>query len=550
MALTLVKGQNALLAATRLAATVSAARPVDLSALLLNAEGKVRSDADFVFYNQPQGPGVSCRPSVIDVDLAAVPADVERVLVVVSLDEPAVTFGDVAVPMARLADAAGAEVGLFPITGLGRERAVIAWELYRRAGTWKMRAVGQGYAGGLGELVAAYGVDVEDPVPAVSAPAPATPAAQPAWVATSPPPGQPVAGSSEERLYQQVSSIFEDATRSTAAFRSATGYAAQRREDELGGLLADPRTRNSPQTDAARTEVERRHDELVARATADHQRDVAHLVGELTELDTVLPAAMATWNSPVWRDWSPPAVEATAIRVGDLHLPEAPELRVPLLFRLPLIKPLWVDWSGGHRNAALVMARGLVARLLAAYPRGELKVHVADLVGGGAAARALDPLGGSGAGVVAAPPATTPQQLGELLASLFDRFDLVQMALRSDTVDALQGVIDGGRRLLVLHDFPYGFDDRSTGQIRYLLDQGPAAGVHLLFVADLTEAATLGPLISSLWQSALLLPAVPDDHIGDPWVGLAWTFTPDVPAEGATAVDAVLTRLAGPAAPG
>ena len=78
--------------------------------------------------------------------------------------------------------------------------------------------------------------------------------------------------------------IFQDAARSTSALRSAVGYAEQRRDNEVGELLNDPRLRNSPQTAAARAEADRRHDELVRRAEADRRRDVDQLVAELKGL--------------------------------------------------------------------------------------------------------------------------------------------------------------------------------------------------------------------------------------------------------------------------
>jgi hypothetical protein len=99
---------------------------------------------------------------------------------------------------------------------------------------------------------------------------------------------------------------------------------------------------------------------------------------------------------------------------------------------------------------------------------------------------------------------------------------------------------------LVLHDFPFGFDERAVAQLRFLIDEGPAAGVHLLFVADPADVSTLGPLVSSLWRSMLRLSATADDHIGDPWVGLSWTYTPDA-AVSAPVVDTVLSRLTDPA---
>jgi stress response protein SCP2 len=541
MSVPLVKGQNTVLAANRLRITVDVASPADLSALLLAATGRVRSSADFAFYNQPDAAGVSWRgsatgPQHLEVDLAAVPPEVERILAVVSLDDAGAAFGALAAPTARLADASGNELGQFPMAGLGAERAVIAWELYRRAGTWKVRAVGQGYDGGLAQLVTAYGVEVDDPGPPS---APAASVNSDSAVGGVVPAGPAIGPSSEERLYNRVWKIFEDAARATSALRAATGYAELRRDNEVDQLLSDPRTRNSAQTEAARALAERRHDELVARADADYRRDIGQLSDEIAEVGAVLPAPMAAWDNPAWTAWRPGAEPAYALRVGDLHIAEAPGLRIPMVFRLPLQTPLWIDSGDGKRGAATAVARALVVRVLAAYPPGEMKVHVADLVGAGAAAKALQPLGGG----VVQPPATNPGELSEALGRLVERIDLIQMARQAQAMDTLAGRIDAGRQLLVLHDFPFGFDERALAQLRFLIDEGPAAGVHLLFVADPSDASTLGPLVSSLWRTMLRLSATADDHIGDPWVGLTWTYTPDIGAAGPV-VDTVLTRLA------
>jgi stress response protein SCP2 len=182
----LSKGGNAPLSSNRLVLTVDVGAPADLSALLVTESGKVRSDSDFVFYNQPTGPGVRCVPPAagqgwkVEVDLDQVPADVHAVRLVTSLDDTSSQFGRVGQPVARVADAAGAQQAEFTMTGLTAESIVIALELYRRQGAWKVRAVGQGYAGGLADLITDHGVSVDDsPAPAAAAPAP-PPAAPPA----------------------------------------------------------------------------------------------------------------------------------------------------------------------------------------------------------------------------------------------------------------------------------------------------------------------------------------------------------------------------------
>lgn len=182
----LTKGGNAPIDQTNLTVTVEVAASADLSALLVTDAGKVRTDADFVFYNQPNGPGVTCVPPAggqpwqVKVDLTQVPADVHAVRLVTSLDDQGKVFGQVGQPVARVSDTGGTPIAEFAMTGLDRETIVVALELYRRDTSWKVRAIGRGYEGGLGDLISDHGVSVDDAPPAAAMPpAPAAPPVPP-----------------------------------------------------------------------------------------------------------------------------------------------------------------------------------------------------------------------------------------------------------------------------------------------------------------------------------------------------------------------------------
>src|SRR4051794_9551461 len=176
MTVALSPGANASLPAARIAVEVAGPVRLDVSALLLNAQGKVRSDADFVFYNAPAGTGVIYRPAAasvpdsVTVEPAFVPDDVEKVVVTASLDQPGTTFAG-SEPTAVIRDAdTGTTLASFTPPALGSETALVIVELYRRGGEWKVRAVGQGYADGLAGIATDFGVVLEAPAPA---PAPA-----------------------------------------------------------------------------------------------------------------------------------------------------------------------------------------------------------------------------------------------------------------------------------------------------------------------------------------------------------------------------------------
>ncbi|MFK8908149.1 TerD family protein, partial [Streptomyces sp. YS-3] len=155
----------------------------DASALLIAAgTGKVRSDADFVFYNQPAHASGAVRhegkrssaEEVTDtllVDLARVEGEVDRVVLAASADGG--TFGRVPGLRVRVLDAAsGAELARFDSADATVETAFILGELYRRQGGWKFRAVGQGYDSGLEGLATDFGITVDRPGAAAPAPAP------------------------------------------------------------------------------------------------------------------------------------------------------------------------------------------------------------------------------------------------------------------------------------------------------------------------------------------------------------------------------------------
>ncbi|MGW8994232.1 TerD family protein [Streptomyces zhihengii] len=186
-------GSNIPLTVTRVAVDVAAPVRLDVSGLLLTADGKVRSDDDFIFYNQPQGPGVSYRsgggtaPDAIVVDTAAVPAGIEKIVVTASPDAAGQTFQGIE-PTATVRGADdGAALATFTPPRLGTETALVIVEIYRRNGAWKARAVGQGYADGLAGIATDFGVSVDEQPAAAPAPV------QPAPVAPAPVRPAPVA---------------------------------------------------------------------------------------------------------------------------------------------------------------------------------------------------------------------------------------------------------------------------------------------------------------------------------------------------------------------
>ncbi|MGW0580210.1 TerD family protein [Streptomyces sp. NPDC002920] len=178
----------------------------DASALLL-VGGKVRSDADFVFYNQPAHSSGAVRhegkrqdgglvTDTLLVDLARVEPAIETVVLAASADGG--TFAQVTDLYIEVRDAAGGgSVARFDSTGATVETAFVLGEFYRRQGAWKFRAVGQGYGSGLEGLATDFGITVDEPqhtappTPPPATQAPPPPPTMPALPVTVPPPVPP-----------------------------------------------------------------------------------------------------------------------------------------------------------------------------------------------------------------------------------------------------------------------------------------------------------------------------------------------------------------------
>jgi tellurium resistance protein TerD len=159
-------------------ATDGAQFDLDASAFLLNAAGKVRGEQDFIFYNQLKsadgsvehtgdnrdGEGAGDDES-IKVDLSRVPGDIEKISITVTIHDAQVrgqSCGQVGNAFIRIVnDVTGVEVVRFDLAeDASTETAMVFGELYRNNGEWKFRAVGQGYAGGLGAMCGQYGLNI------------------------------------------------------------------------------------------------------------------------------------------------------------------------------------------------------------------------------------------------------------------------------------------------------------------------------------------------------------------------------------------------------
>lgn len=159
-------------------ATDGAAFDLDASAFLIKLDGKVRSDSDFCFYNnkvvaagavQHTGDNLTGAgdgdDETIKVELSKIPADLDKVVFAVTIHEAEArkqNFGQVNHAFIRIVnEEGGQEIARYDLSeDASIETAMIFGEIYRVGTDWKFKAVGQGFAGGLGPLAKSFGVSV------------------------------------------------------------------------------------------------------------------------------------------------------------------------------------------------------------------------------------------------------------------------------------------------------------------------------------------------------------------------------------------------------
>ncbi|WP_370465807.1 TerD family protein, partial [Nocardia sp. GTS18] len=516
-------GQNTALTADSVRFTAQTTGTVELGALVVGDDLRVRDEHDHVCASRPSAPGVRFGGGSVELTLSQVRSDAHAVLLFVAAGH---VLGPVTASFAEN-DVPAAEFVISPTSG---ESSLICLEVYRRGPGWKLRALGQGYAGGVAQLLSTHGVpgqsasgaaafghnavngvpsapggfgsgaqgdsfsgsahggvpggaafggvpggaahgghvpDGTVPVaPVHGAGASAGPASGHAAASTeslaqpTPAPGIPL---EVDHGLQRMWMIFEDAARSAAALISARDYAAKRLDQELSEAVSNPATRNTPAAEAARQAAQRRHDELVGRADTDHRRDSDMLAREIAEADSVMPAALASWLAPAW---TTRAAASDGIRLGELYAPDRGDLRVPYCVPVPLNRPLWVDTESSAAASRVVGA--LLARLVAAIPDRPTRIDLIDLTGGlRSLATPLSPL-------LAGPVITDHLDISPRLAELANAAELAEIAYHAGEVAPPKE-----HRILVAADFPHGYQATDVVRLGQLMVRGDLIGLFL-----------------------------------------------------------------------
>ncbi|CNF31374.1 Uncharacterised protein [Mycobacterium tuberculosis] len=324
-----------------------------------------------------------------------------------------------------------------------------------------------------------------------------------------PPPGPAGSGapppppSTEVDYLERCRLVWEDASRSVAAFRAATEHALTVRNEEIAGRR--PRGR---------------FDELMAAADERLRSDAAQLRDELARVEPHVDAEVAPFDAPSWLTWRPRTDLADGVLLGRLSTGELPDLRIPLVLRLPWRRAVWIS-RGVTPADSTAYAWSLVTRFLAAAPPGLLGLEV------------IDAAGLSGAGWLQGfDPGTSARLLGGGVAVGTGAAERIRRLL--DLVDLRQiggddGDLPGGGppvRLVVILDAGAALDGEDAHGLLRLVEDGPAAGVPVLLVETDTPAAESVRTIR-LRQSCNNLPSSAD-AIADSWIGADWTLTPDI----------------------
>ncbi|NKT14162.1 tellurium resistance protein [Rhodococcus hoagii] len=489
----LTRGQNTALQATTLRFTATSGTPLNVSALVVDTSLQALSSDTFVFYNQPHTYGVRLGEGSVDVDLDAVLPDAHAVLCIVSVDPLAADTAFSSVTTS-LTDPTGAPVAHFNIDCRAAETAVICWELYRRAGTWKVRAVGQGYADGLVGLITRHGVDVDDPTPELEA--------------ASPGEYGPIEPLDPHHIVERFTMIMEDAARTTAALIAARQFAEARLDQELTTMVADPATRNGPHVVDARARAQHRHDTLVAESNARYTSDTSHLEVELRAISPRLPRSVADWTAPAWTTGTAVDKESTGIRIGEVSAPHCGTLRIPVVLLAPLHRPLHIIGADSAETSAVVTA--LVLRILATNP--SIVLDVVDLA---SSLRTLSIGLAHRNGITI----TAPDQIDAYFENASSTAELALLDL------ADPHAVSPEPRLIVLNHFPYGYDQRHLPYIAFLSEHGPALGLSTIVVTD--DPTSLSVIDDARPGGSYTVPARDYEDWHDPWTSNTWTFTPD-----------------------
>lgn len=414
-------------------------------------------------------------------------------------------------PVVQVRDGATEVLRFLPPAPLPGGAAVLV-EFYRRAQQWKLRAVGQSYAGGLAELGRLHGVRLP---PAAADACAAGPQYQPPVQ-----PWRPDSAEAVGRVLRQLSGIWEDAARSALTFAESVRFAESGRDIALEELVADVAARGLEHP--GRRAIEQKSQRVLDAASERRLADLDQLADELGRLEKTFPAPLARWDAPVWRQ-PIPADGAGIFRIGEITRPDSRALKIPMVQSIAAPAGICLITPGNRIGKQTV---NLVHRIFAAAPAGR-PVQVIS-----AGPDPAEPLG--------LPGVFTATDRESRLASLALQVDLLDMAANNATEAPIPPDLPS---VVVLPAQAAGLFDTERAALEKIAVVGPRFGLHVVYTADEQDLQAQG-----LRYQPQLVPTVPATTV-DPWTGQLWDFEPDTGAMDAEVGRRLQARMGSPGGP-
>ncbi len=241
-------------------------------------------------------------------------------------------------------------------------------------------------------------------------------------------------------------------------------------------------------------------------------RRVAAGVAELnTESDRLFPP----WTSPAWNDWRPATMAPPSIRFGQMQIEmqqvpggvsDEPELNddVPEQFTLPALVDfpragsLLVQAAGGGRDAAIETVQAVMLRMLTTIPPGKVRFTIIDPVGLGENFAGFMHLADYDEVLVTSRIWTEPVHIEQRLVDLTEQMEnIIQKYLRNEfkTIDeynAQAGEVAEAFRILVVANFPHGFNEQSARRLTSIVTSGARCGVYTFITVDANQPMPQG----------------------------------------------------------
>jgi len=335
----------------------------------------------------------------------------------------------------------------------------------------------------------------------------------------------------DERL-RRINEVYaarmvEIQTAQTLGMRGAVEHYERRRAELLASQEARAR-RLDEAYQAAKQAVRDRHEADWAALEADWRGGMGRARDELDGVARAVDEAGPAWADPAWADLAPPRRVPPAVRFGEVRVdlarlpdgvPADPRLRdgVPDAFTFPALLTfpdranLFIEAPAEGRAAATGLLQAAMFRLLTGLPPGHVRFTIIDPLGIGRNFGAFMHLADYDEALVTGQVWTDPRQIEERLADLAAHMEKVtQRYLRDEyaTIDeynAVAGEVAEPYRVLVVADFPAGFDEKAAGRLAGIAAGGPPCGVLTLIAADPSRPLPTGFRLDDFGPGAVRL---------------------------------------------